>query len=509
MDKLTNLKLLKTQLDGILRVDWDNYLKLQDLVSFQRYKKRRIIRTSGVTERNCYLVMEGLVGMNINEGLVKVFPQKHLVMDRANRALERSSPYALEALEETLVVFMDTDSEQKMLESIPAFGPLSKALYNQFDELDRFFESIKSLPLEQAVPRFRETLEGLEKRLPKRRFAQLLGKSPKTISRFEEKFNNGKMDWPFLKKLGVAPSIHPNSRMIRHKVRSWVDYYPLLADPDGVKKMQQLNLPFLIVRAFPMGKEDRVEWAGKLMALLTAIDLFMYHFHYGEGPFYWEKVKRGFHNILEGRGNSSNVPRLNAYFSALKDLMELAGSWMTDKELEMVVVILKSYLKEREWRAGSHMAKDKSDMLDYRAYRAKFSEGRLGMACLKIVHRELWESIHKYRKDLETFMELAISLIIISNEMMVGKTKVFGDLPHNYVNLEVRLGKVFMDAVLEGLRDSFEKVHDQMEQCKKENFGNIEGPAKQEVAEFLRLVEQQVMAWPEWYGKVLSKKTTN
>ncbi|AWW29429.1 hypothetical protein DN752_04315 [Echinicola strongylocentroti] len=506
MNKLTNLKLLKNLLDGVLRVEWEHYLKLKENLSFQHFKKRQLIRSAGIKERYCYLVMKGMAGITLKGKLEKVFPEGSLCMDRASGAMESPSIYAIEAMEDSLVVFWEKDWEKVIMEKVPVFKEMSKRLYRDFQDLDRFYEHLQMLEYGSAIPLFRENCGQLEERLSRKRFAELFGKSTKTILRFDLKMSGRTSKVPFLEKLGVTPLSHPAKVRIRRKVTSWVNYYPLLADTETAGQMQLMNLPFLIVHVFSMGKEDRVEWAGKLMALLTAVDLFMYQFYYGEGPMYWEKIKNGFERILLGKRNHEHVPRLNAYFSALGDLMEEARTMLSKEEELMICLLIKSYLEERQWKAGSQTATSSTDLFRLKSLRTQFSEGRLTLACLKIVHKELWASLGPHQKGMDQLLENAICLISISNEMMVENAVVFKHLPHNLVALESRINEISRKEVLERLWQSYGEIHAEMVHQKKVLMDQSHGTAKKQLMDFMRLVELQLAAWPEWYSKVLSRK---
>ena len=508
MNKLSNLKLLKDLLDGVLRVEWEHYLVLKENLSFQRFKKRQLIRSAGVKERYCYLVMEGMAGLTLNGKLQKAFPEGYLFMDRSSDAMERPSAQALEALEDSLVVFWEKDWEKSMLQELPVFVELSKRVYRRFHELDNFYDRLQSMDYNAAIPLFRKSYAYLEDRLSRKRFAELFGKSTKTISRFDLKNVEVPSQAPLLKQTGVRPRAHPDKLRLRRQIQAWVNYYPLLADPETVSYMQGLNLPFLVVHAFPMGREGRVLWVGKLMSLLTAVDLFMYQFYYGEGAMYWGKIKNGFERIMLGKAHEEDVPRLLAYFSALDDLLKEAKV-ILDKEEELAVsILIRSYLEERQWKAASHTARDPSDLDEYLRLRRLFSEGRLTMSCLKVVHRELWSAIAPHQSSMEALMEMAIELILISNEMMVENTRAFKDLPHNLVTLESRIQNVARKDILKRLSKAYETGHEEMVRTKEELVVQCPPNDQAAVLEFIHLVEQQVVAWPEWYSKVLSKKTT-
>ncbi|MBD8490067.1 hypothetical protein IFO69_15020 [Echinicola sp. CAU 1574] len=507
MEKLDRLRTLKNVLDQDQWIPWERYLLLEKQISFRQYRKKELIRGAGEVDRKIYFIMEGLVGLTLHGKLKKVFYENQLVLDGYGDGRGQKSPYGLELMEHSLVACMDKDVEARVLQEMPDFRVLSTILYGKSGKTDAFWNRVSGMHYTQSVPLIRKQYPDLEQRLNQTRFAELVGKSSRTITRFDihirekEKQANA-ISAPF--KVEAELSHHPHMPEIKQTICFWSTFYPLLADTHCVRVFEKMNLGFLVCHIFSSGDLERVKWSAKLMTLLTSIDIYMYHIPEGEGRLYWKYITEVFKRVLAAKRYLAPNPRLMAYFAAIKDLREELDRIMKPDEVHAWEVLMLAYLKEREWKYHSHHMESALDLLDFEKRRHDFSEGLLTLVLLKWVHREKWEQLAPFHPSIDQFIRLAADLILTGNEILVLETEDFDQLPHNLVNLTARLKGVPKAEIVEELKQAYWSKVSEMRSLK--HAFQWQGADLRNGLFFIRLIERQVNGWAKWYLTVLIKE---
>ncbi|WP_186758551.1 terpene synthase family protein [Echinicola salinicaeni] len=505
MKKVGYLRRLKSLLDNYQWISWERYLLLQDFISFYSYRKKEVIRSERRKEMYLLVVMKGMAGMSLHGKLKKVFPSVSLVLDKSSYHLDKISPYAIEAMENSLIASIPVADMKIILQDMPDFKVLYRKLYVEFEQKDEFWNNLEGMPYVKVLSLIRSSSGGIEARLTKSRFAELVGVSSKTISRFDEMSGNKeeRVHQPILNISGFQIMKHSNMEEIRQTMDGWGSFFPVLADPVSSRAVEKMNLAFLVSHLFPKGNKRKVHWAAKLIMLLSSIDIYMYHISSGDGKLYWERIRAGLQQAILQEDYQSPVPRLMAYYSAMQDLAEEARRIMEKDVWDEMKNLIKGYLEERGWKARGKAYDNEEDLAYYKMLRQAFSEGLLCMRLLKWIQAEYWQELKPYRDALENYMLQGVKLVALSNEILVIETNVYGNLPHNLVNLMNRINQTNKQDALATLWKEYQDVLDSMKMIKADILKVVEPKDGEKLKSFLMMVEAQVVGWPEWYGKVL------
>ncbi|UCS93219.1 hypothetical protein KZP23_21635 [Echinicola marina] len=505
MKKVTYLRDLKSMLDPFQWIAWERYLLVQDFISFHSYRKMEVIRSERRKDMYILLVMKGMAGMSLHGKLKKVFSSPGLVLDRSNYQLDKMSPFSIEALEKTMIASVPVAEIKNILGDMPDFKVLYEKLYAAFEKEDDFWNSLNGIPYGRAISIIRGAHAELEPRLTKNRFAELVGVSAKTISRYDELRGNKELriHQTMMNILGFRLMRNSNRVAIQQSMSSWGSFFSVFVDANSSRVVERMNLAYMVSFLFPRGDQEKIIWSAKLIMLLTSIDVYMYQIPSGDGRIYWKKIRKGLHCAISGKDFQSPIPRLMAYYSAMKDLVEEAFQKMDAEVWAEIRQLVEGYIEERGWKVKSTEYVDKTDLVLFQSLRQSFSEGLLCMQLLKWVAGKQWQVLNSYHEGLEKYMLKAVRLVSLSNEILVTETDDFWDLPHNLVNLLSRIHQTNKQEALSSLWDDYHSVLDSMKIIKTEIFMGLRPKDTEKIKDFLLLVEAQVGGWVEWYGKVL------
>ncbi|GGF24176.1 cyclic nucleotide-binding domain-containing protein [Echinicola rosea] len=503
MKKLTDLEKLKKMLDNFYKVDMEHYESIEHRIKFFTYRKKDVIRKKGREENEVCFVMEGLVGITLNDRLRRVYPPQYFAMDMASFEKQMDSNHEVVALQPCRVACCSRDNLEMILPHVNGFKILYDRVVGHTDNWEGFWTDIDGLSYKIAWPMVKEKLQAEMGNLTQKQLAQLLNISVRTMARIMTEPEGKKASrtaMVFCK--GFPLRTHPKGNVIKGSLDAWRTYFFVALSNITAKTLSEMKMEFLVGRLYPLGNEDLVAWAGRLISLLTAIDVFMYQIPVRERSKYWKEIRTWMDPGLQAQTKGDVPLRGQAYASAIKDLFDEIS--MDAERADFLLALIGTHVVERDWQFSNYPITTEPELRSYERQRQRFSEGKLCMQLLKIVYHGIWQELKADAGFLETYMEMGTRLVLLSNEILAVDTVVFEDLPHNLVYLKSRVEGKDRKKVVRELVKGYMEEKERMYAYKKQFLSAKRKETDGNLLEFISLVEGQVAGWETWYRKVLT-----
>jgi CRP-like cAMP-binding protein len=159
------------------------------LLQAKKLRKRQYLLQEGDICRNEYFVNSGCLRTYFTddkgvEHVVQFAPEDWWVGDMYSFITQTPARYAIDALEDTEVLFFDKPTEEKLYQNVPKFERFFRLLLqNAFVAQQNRILSAMSDTAEERYKNFIEKYPHLEQRLPQHQIASYLGITPESLSR--------------------------------------------------------------------------------------------------------------------------------------------------------------------------------------------------------------------------------------------------------------------------------------------------------------------------------------
>ena len=176
-----------------------NYIELSeeeiDLISKQNvihsFKKGAIILSEGEVAKECYFILEGCVSSYyLIDGEVKVsdfFTEKQPITP-VSYITKKPSEYYLACMEDCVISLSTTESNKKLMASVPRLLELGAAiLQDQMANQRMKHDDFIKLPVDARYQNLQKTAPDLLNRIPQYLIASYLGIKPESLSRIRKR----------------------------------------------------------------------------------------------------------------------------------------------------------------------------------------------------------------------------------------------------------------------------------------------------------------------------------
>jgi CRP-like cAMP-binding protein len=124
------------------------------------------------------------------EHIVQFAPETWWLADSVNIKAQNPSPYFIDAIEDSDLLFIDEPSHQKIIEQVPAYSQAFRAgLQKHASAKDQRIVSSLSASAEERYLEFLKVYPSIVLRVPQLMLASYLGMTPETLSRIRKKLS--------------------------------------------------------------------------------------------------------------------------------------------------------------------------------------------------------------------------------------------------------------------------------------------------------------------------------
>jgi len=444
MNKTETPIFLKQFLDALEVHSLEKYYKLADYLKEKTYKKGEILRPADAHEDYAHFILTGMLALVQDRKLVRIYIPFEVAFDLDAYSTQSQSPYKLVALDNSKVVTVSRSAEERILIDLPEFKTLSEKLLERAKKSDLEWITITQLHHSEAIPLLKEKMAQQFQIPSTRKLGEMLGISPKTLSRYYSKlYSNRKsilvraqakeiFHYPF------QSIIHIDVEEIDSIVTCWASHLNLLPSQKAISNYQKMKMTWLSARLYPEASLEKSIWLAKMYAFLFIVDDFTDKTPVGEKHRFWMELSIGIKDIMNGitidLRNKKLKIFLNAFLDLWKEFLILASSDSRNYFKSM----MNNYIRENHWEACNRDFHRKITIVSYLEKRPVFSGGILALGLIQFAMEDNYPDISSIWLNLKCYRDLAAKLIFISNDLLSYEKEKFIEDPHNWLSLMMK-----------------------------------------------------------------------
>ncbi len=187
-------KLLKDDIARLFPLPEKSYVKVFAKLKLKHYKRGKILKHPGETDRVSRYLCKGFIGSykfnGTNHALFMIFQQRDIVFDEGSYRRDIPSDTLLKCITDVVFYEFTRDSERELLSRNPDFVTVAHKISLRINERNTNVFELSKKKLDPGYREFVQMFPGLEPEITNEDLGAFFGVSRRTVERFKHDLKN-------------------------------------------------------------------------------------------------------------------------------------------------------------------------------------------------------------------------------------------------------------------------------------------------------------------------------